>query len=211
MNRKKTIIAAIVLALILLIGSLLAYFTDVDTATNKFTLGDEIDIEVVEDSGWTFDSNENKMTNSNAIGLHPGTSVTKEPSIKNKSTTTPAYVFAEVTVPCYASTGTTVDTPLYTLGNIGSGWTLIKTNAIDTTNKTITYVYAYGTSSSMTSLAKNTTTSTPVFGTVSVPSTLTAAQAKTAPANPDVVVVGRGIQTDGLGTATTPTAIYALL
>ena len=55
------------------------------------------------------------------------------------------------------------------------------------------------------------TTTTPVFGTVSVPSTLTAAQAKTAPANPDVVVVGRGIQTDGLGTATTPTAIYALL
>ena len=211
MNRKKTIIAAIVLALILLIGSLLAYFTDVDTATNKFTLGDEIDIEVVEDSGWTKNATSGKMENQNALGLHPGTSVTKEPSIKNKSTTTPAYVFAEVTVPCYASTGTTVDTPLYTLGNIGSGWTLIKTNAIDTTNKTITYVYAYGTSSSMTSLAKNTTTSTPVFGTVSVPTTLTAAQAKTAPANPDVVVVGRGIQTDGLGTATTPTAIYALL
>lgn len=211
MNRKKTIIAAIVLALILLIGSLLAYFTDVDTATNKFTLGDEIDIEVVEDSGWTFNSTENKMTNSNALGLHPGTSVTKEPSIKNKSTTTPAYVFAEVTVPCYASTGTTVNAPLYTLGNIGSGWTLIETKDIDTTNKTITYVYAYGTSSGMTSLAENTTTSTPVFGTVSVPSTLTAAQAKTAPANPDVVVVGRGIQTDGLGTATTPTAIYALL
>ena len=191
MNRKKTIIAAIVLALILLIGSLLAYFTDVDTATNKFTLGDEIDIEVVEDSGWTKNDTSGKMENQNAIGLHPGTSVTKEPSIKNKSTTTPAYVFAEVTVPCYASTGTTVDTP--------------------STNKTITYVYAYGTSSSMTSLAKNTTTSTPVFGTVSVPTTLTAAQAKTAPANPDVVVVGRGIQTDGLGTATTPTAIYALL
>ena len=211
MNRKKTIIAAIVLALILLIGSLLAYFTDVDTATNKFTLGDEIDIEVVEDSGWTFNSTENKMTNSNALGLHPGTSVTKEPSIKNKSTTTPAYVFAEVTVPCYASTGTTVNAPLYTLGNIGSGWTLIETKDIDTTNKTITYVYAYGTSSGMTSLAAEATTSTPVFGTVSVPSTLTAAQAKTAPANPDVVVVGRGIQTDGLGTATTPTAIYALL
>lgn len=211
MNRKKTIIAAIVLALILLIGSLLAYFTDVDTATNKFTLGDEIDIEVVEDSGWTKNDTSGKMENQNALGLHPGTSVTKEPSIKNKSTTTPAYVFAEVTVPCYASTGTTIDTPLYSLGNIGSGWTLIETKAIDTTNKTITYVYAYGTSSSMTPLAENTTTATPVFGTVSVPTTLTAAQAKTAPANPDVVVVGRGIQTDGLGTATTPTAIYALL
>ncbi len=209
MSKRKTIAVAIVLALVLVIGGMLAYFTDTDTRINVFSLGDNIEISLSE-TGWTNSSGSN-YTRTEANGMHPGTTVAKDPTINNDSTTTPAYVFAEVTVPCYASTGTTVDTPLYTLGNIGSGWTLIKTNAIDTTNKTITYVYAYGTSSSMTSLAKNTTTSTPVFGTVSVPSTLTAAQAKTAPANPDVVVVGRGIQTDGLGDATTPAAIYALL
>ena len=38
--------------------------------------------------------------------------------------------------------------------------------------------------------------------------TLTAAQAATAPATPNIEIVGYGIQVDGLGTATTPSAIY---
>ena len=210
MNRKKTIATAIVLALILLIGCLLAYFTDVDTKTNQFTLGDEVDISVVEDSGWTAGQS-GKMENQDVEGVHPGTEVTKEPSIHNNSTTTPAYVFAEVTVPCYASTGTTVNTPLYTLNNIGSGWTLLQTGNIDTTNKTITYVYVYGTAAAPNSLAANATTATPVFESVTVDPDLTAAQAATAPANPDVVVTGKGIQIDGLGSATTSAAIYALI
>ena len=46
-NRKKIIAAAVVLALVVLIGSVLAYFTDTDTATNIFTLGDKIEIEIV--------------------------------------------------------------------------------------------------------------------------------------------------------------------
>ena len=53
MNRKKIIAAAVVLALVVLIGSVLAYFTDIDTATNIFTLGDKIEIEIVENNAWT--------------------------------------------------------------------------------------------------------------------------------------------------------------
>ena len=39
MTKKKSIAVAIVLAIVLLIGGMLAYFTDTDTETNEFTLG----------------------------------------------------------------------------------------------------------------------------------------------------------------------------
>lgn len=198
MNKKKSIAVAIVLALILLIGGLLAYFTDTDTKSNVFTLGDEVEISLTET--WTATDGEE---------IHPGTTVTKAPSIKNDSTSTPAYVFAEVIVPCYATTGTTANAPLFTF-TVNSGWTLINTPAVNTTDKTITYVYAYGTSSAMTSLAANTTTSTAVFSSVTLEPTLTAAQAATANSSLSIDVNAYGIQTDGLGTATTPSAIFDL-
>ena len=210
MNRKKIIAAAIVLALVVLIGSLLAYFTDTDTATNIFTLGDKIEISIVENNAWTKDGQTTNWVNPDATDIHPGTVVSKAPSIRNDSTTTPAYVFAEVIVPCYASTGTTVNTPLFTLDSIGAGWTKISSNeTVDTTSKTIKYVYAYGTSTAMTTLAANTTTTTPVFSSVTLAPTLTAEQKDTASANPNIVVNGYGIQIDNL-TVTNPSAIFAL-
>lgn len=223
MSRKKTIIVAIVLALVLLIGGLIAYFTDTDTAINQFTLGDEVEISITE-TGWTKTTGTTNWTNSSALGVHPGVTVAKDPKISNDSETTPAYVFAEVIVPCYASTGTTADTPLYTLNDssdpavplgttVGSsgntGWTLISVSSVNTTDKTITYVYAWGTSSEMTPLAASTPTTTPVFSSVTVAPTLTAAQKATASATPNIVVNAYGIQTDGLS-VTAPTAIYAL-
>ena len=211
MNRKKTIAVAIVMLLVLLIGGMLAYFTDTDTKTNVFVLGDEIDISL----------NEAHWVAANATGIHPGTSVDKDPVIKNESTTTAAYVFAEVIVPCYATTGSTVNAPLFklndstgtalatTVGSAGnSGWTLVSVSSIDTTNKTITYVYAWGTSSAMTTLAANTSTTVPVFSSVKLEPSLTVAQKNTA-GTTDIVVNAYGIQTDGLDTST-PSAIYAL-
>jgi len=198
MSRRKTIAVAIVLALILFIGGMLAYFTDTDTETNIFTLGDKVDIDLLE----TFDPTD-------AVKIHPGAVVEKIPTIKNLSTTTPAYVFAEVTVPCYDSNADgTVDEALYTLDNIGAGWNLMETKSIDTTNKTITYIYNYGTSSAMTSLAANATTPA-VFTSVTYKTTITSAQAATASATPNVVVNAYGIQTDSLG-VTAPSAIFAL-
>ena len=199
MNNKKTIAVAIVLALILLIGGMLAYFTDTDTKTNVFVLGDNVEISLSEDN-WDEDE---------ANGIHPGAEVDKDPVITNDSSTTPAYVFAEVIVPCYDSDDdTVVDAPLFTLNTIGSGWTLMSTSSVDTTNKTITYVYNYGTSSGMTSLAAGADT-TAVFSSVTLEPTLTAAQKATAPSNVNIVVNAYGIQTDELG-VTSPSQIYAL-
>ena len=220
MSKQKTIAVAIVLALVLIIGGMLAYFTDTDTRTNVFSLGDNIEISLSE-NGWTNSSGTN-YTRTEANGIHPGTTVAKDPTINNDSTTTPAYVFAEIIVPCYASTGSTVDSPVFklldengtalgtTVGSAGNtGWTLISVSSVDTTNKQIKYVYAYGSTSAMTSLAQGTSTSKPVFSEVQVEPTLTAAQKATAPANPNITVNAYGIQTDGLSTST-PSAIFAL-
>ena len=196
MNKKKTIIVAIILALALLIGGMIAYFTDTDTETNIFTIGDEIDIDLTE-----------TWTPADGLNIHPGAVVAKAPSIENLSTTTPAYVFAEIVVPCYDSDAdTVVDAPLFTF-TANSGWYLVETSAVDTTNKTITYVYAYGSNSAMTSLAAEATTSTAVFSNVTLVSTLTSAQAATAPATPNIVINAYGIQTDNVGT--TPSAVWA--
>ena len=173
-------------------------FTDTDTEINVFTLGDEIDIDLLE----TFDPTD-------AVKIHPGAKVDKIPTIKNLSTTTPAYVFAEVTVPCYDSNNDgTVDAALFTLNNIGTGWNLMQTKAIDTENKTITYIYNYGSASAMTSLAANATTPA-VFTSVTYKTTITSAEAATASATPNVVVNAYGIQTDSLG-VTAPSDIFAL-
>lgn len=198
MNKKKSIAVAAILAVVLLIGGLLAYFTDTDTKTNVFTLGDNVEISLSE-TAWVA---------ANGEGIHPGANIAKNPIITNDSSTTPAYVFAEVIVPCYDSDNDGVaDDALFTLDTIGSGWTLIDTSAVDTTAKTITYVYAYGSSSAMTSLAANASTSA-VFSSVTLKSTLTAAQKATA-GTTNIVVNAYGIQTDSLSVST-PTAIYGL-
>jgi len=214
MSKKKTIAVAIVLALILLIGGMLAYFTDTDVAVNKFSLGDEIDIEITEGDGWAKDETTTEdltdWTNENAQGIHPGTNVLKSPSVHNKSTTTPAYVFAEVIIPCYTNDQSQL-TPVYT-HTPNTGWTLINTPTPDSQTNTIKYVYAYGTSSAMTSLAASATTTTAVFSSVTLDANLTAAQATALNGNDDITVNAYGIQTDGLGTpAPAPATIFTYL
>ena len=197
MSKKKSIAVAIVLILVLVIGGITAYFTDMDTKTNVFTLGGNVDIALTEI--WTA---------SDGIGLYPGAVVTKAPSIVNESSTTPAYVFAKIIVPCYAVTGTKANTPLFTF-TVNSGWTLITPPYIDLGEKTITYVYAYGTQNSMTKLLPETTTSTAVFSKVTLEPTLTDEQKATANKHANIIVNAYGIQTDNLG-VTNPSAIWEL-
>jgi predicted ribosomally synthesized peptide with SipW-like signal peptide len=213
MNKKKGIAVAVVLLLILLIGGMLAYFTDTDTKDNVFTLGDKIDIELTETAWDTTDTTGDTGVPDAAEDIHPGTTLPKNPVIVNKNDSAQAYVFAEIIVPCYddgyTGTGTaTVDSPLFSLDNIPTSWNLMETKPIDTTNKTITYIYNYGTASAMTPLAKGTSTPN-VFESITLDSSLTAAEAATAPANPMVKVNAYAIQTDGYD-ETAPEDIFAL-
>lgn len=205
MSKKRIIGVAIVLALILLIGGMIAYFTDTDTETNVFTLGDNVNIDLVE-SAWASSA-------PLASGIHPGTTLAKNPLIHNESTTTPAYVFLEVVMPCYVdATDNNAQKPLFKLldasdeEGVNSGWTLIKTTP-KTTAQTISYVYAYGTASAMTSLAANASTPA-LFNKVELEPTLTATQkATTTNTGTNIVVNAYGIQTDNLN-STDPVTIF---
>ncbi len=199
MSKKKLVGVAIVLALILLIGGVIAYFTDVtEPAKNVFTLGDKVDITLTE-TAWP-------TASASALGMHPGASVNKNPTINNVSTTTPAYVFMTVSEPLYDSDGDdVVDSPLFTY-ETKAGWTNIE---VTTNGKFQTTVYAYGTASAMTTLAANTSTPA-LFDKVTLVPSLTAAQKDTAPANPDIEIIGYGIQIDNLGDADTPAEIFGL-
>lgn len=201
-TKKKAITMLIVLLIVgAIVAGIYAFFTDIETKTNTFTIGN-VDITLTEplyDAALQNDANYGK-------NLMPGETVVKDPTITNSSTNNDAYVFAKVEVPTY--TANNAEVPLFTLESIGSGWTLILTNAATSSNHKVEYIYAYGTSSAMTALAPSAST-TPVFGNVRVSSTLDGTLASQVSGNQNVVVTGYGIQTDGL-TQSTPTGIYGL-
>ena len=194
MNKKKTIISAIVLLAIVAVGGAIAYFTDTDTKTNTFT-----DITLSEDH-WVTTDNDSDGVPDAAENIVPDQEIAKDPVITNDSATAPAYVYAKVAIPC-----TTDATPeeIFTLNTIGSGWNLMTDGVC--TSGVATKVYNYGTSSAMTSLAAGSATPA-VFTSVSLNSTITGNETG-LDGNKNVVVTGYGVQTTGL-TATTPSGIW---
>ena len=201
MNKKKTIISAIVLLAIVAVGGAIAYFTDTDTKTNTFTVGN-VDITLTEEHWSTTDSNNNNIPDA-AENIAPGVSVAKDPVITNVSATAPAYVYAKVEIPC-----TTDATPeeIFTLNTIGSGWTLMNDGACN--NGVATKVYNYGTASAMTALAAGSATPA-VFSSVSLNSSITGSENGLS-GNKNVVVTGYGIQTNGLGNDVTPGTVWSM-
>jgi len=215
MKRNKTIIAAVVLLLVFVVGGAIAYFTDTDTKTNTFTIGN-VDIELNE-SAWDAlaDENDNDIPDV-AEDMMPGETVAKDPVVRNKSTKNPAYVFVKVEVPC-----TTIVAPATTSEELftyttNTGWTeLTIANELPvacTSGGTATHVYYYGSGNTLTALAKAanastpTPTSTAVFSNVTLLSTLTGNEGLTG--DKEIVITGYGIQTEGL-TSTTPAAVWA--
>ena len=212
MKKKKTIIAAAILLFMFVIGGAIAYFTDTDQKTNTFTIG-SVDITLTED-GWDAlpDTNDNDIPDA-AEDMMPGESVTKDPLINNVSIKSDAYVFAKVEVPC-----TTIVAPATTSEELftyttNAGWTELSTAAVAcTSGGTATHVYYYGTNGTLTTLAKAansttpTSTSNPLFSTISLRSTLKGNEGLTG--EKQVVVTGYGIQTEGL-TSTAPADVWA--
>lgn len=212
MKKKKTILAAAVLLLMFAVGGAIAYFTDTDQKTNTFTIG-SVDITLTED-GWDAleDANDNDIPDA-AEDMMPGESVTKDPLINNVSTKNPAYVFAKVEVPCTTIVApATTSEELFTY-TVNSGWTELSTAAVAcTSGGTATHVYYYGTGETLTVLAKAssestpTSTSNPLFSTITLRSTLKGNEGLTG--QKQVVVTGYGIQTEGL-TSTAPADVWA--
>ncbi len=211
MKKKKTVIAAVILLLVFVVGGAIAYFTDTDTRTNTFTIG-SVDITLTED-GWDAlaDTNSNHIPDA-AEDMMPGESVTKDPLVNNISTKNPAYVFVKVEVPC-----TTVESPatpeeIFTY-TVNAGWTELSTAAVAcTSGGTATHVYYYGSNGTLTALAEAanastpTSTTNPVFSSITLRSTLTGNEGLSG--NKNVVVTGYGIQTEGLQ-STTPADVWS--
>ena len=155
MSRKKLIITGVVLAVVVLIGGLLAYFTDTTEVThNTFTVGDKVSITLTET--WNAKNGE---------GLSAGKNVEKVPVINNTSTTTSAYVFMKVVVPKYYDGTNWVEAFSYTTN---SGWSEVASNLNSGTSTSAVHMYAYAANASsgtMTTLAHSAST-TALFNSV---------------------------------------------
>ena len=143
-NRTKVI--AVPLAATTLMGGAFAYFTDNESKTNKFNVG-EVNILLHEDQ---WDALEDKDTNGIpdiAEKLVPGRTVTKDPAIENTGVNA-TYGYLEVKVPManiitVAEDGTrkpAADTNHSHYYQRSAGWTQLSKTVND--NKTeVTYVY----------------------------------------------------------------------
>ena len=178
MNRKKTIIAAVVLMLVLLVGGLIAYFTDTENVKNTFTIG-KVDITLTEPN-W----NEN-----NAKDLMPGATVAKDPTVTVAADSADAYVFVKVEVPCAGTTPREIFT--YTLE---SGWAELTEAAQACTAGKATHVYAHTAAMTKSESAK-------LFSNVVLDSNLTQTEAESL-TNIEMPINAYAIQKDNVGGAT---------
>lgn len=87
--KKKILTAALAVCMLatLVIGMSLAYFTDTESKTNTFTVGN-VDITLTE-PGWLGDS-------ADAVRLIPGKTIAKDPTIKVAEGSQTAYTFMKV-------------------------------------------------------------------------------------------------------------------
>lgn len=203
MNKKKTIIASVILLLVVAVGGAIAYFTDSEEKTNTFTIGN-VDISLTETAWDETDTTPANGVPDAAENLMPGQTVPKNPVINNLSTKNPAYVFAKVVVPC-----TTETTPkeFFTYSVNTDKWTELSSAAVAcTSGGNATHVYYYGTGGTLTELAKATAENNPtptdkaVFDNVTLLGTLKGNEGVTG--NKNVVVTGYGIQAEGLASET---------
>ena len=199
MKKRKTMIAAIVLLLVFIVGRAIAYFTDTDTATNTFTIGN-VDITLSEPNWSTTDSNSNGTPDA-AEGLVPGQTVSKDPTVTVASTSKDAYVFVKVQVPCKADNSAELFT--YTLN---SGWAVVTGYNGTCTNGVAEKVYAYegSTAGTLQSLSANGTAT--LFNSVTLEN-ITGSEASAISNAASMPVTAYAIQADGLG-SNVPATVY---
>lgn len=153
-NKIKGLIAVGALSVCMLTGAISAYFTDGDTATNEFTVGN-VKIDLQEPS-FTEEDTE-KLTE-----ITPGMEIKKDPKIVNTGDNE-AYGFLKVVVP-YKSVKTATDAgvaeaeasykEVFTYVT-NAGWIELEDyKVVSEENGTVTHIYAYAESEAeMTAIA----------------------------------------------------------
>lgn len=204
-NKRKFKAALLAFAMIavMMVGSISAYFTDGDTATNTFTVG-KISLDLQEPN-W----DEEKATD-----ITPNQTLKKDPQILNDGIND-EFVFLEVIVPYEnvivanedGTRNAAADTELYSY-TVNSGWTEIAT-VKDAAEKTVTHLYVYGTADGCSVLKKDVTTPT-LFDTVTFVNIVEDQGLEEATL--DIVVNAYGIQTSDVNGGTTdPDMIWAVI
>lgn len=210
MSRKKLILTAVILTLILIIGGILAYFTDVDTKVNKFTMGN-VSI-LVEEPSWP------GVGDNPVEGIVPNDEIPKDPQIKNTGSID-IYAFVKVVVPyenvVVGDAAAAAETELFTY-DLNAGWVEVGTSTKDDQAKTVTHVYAYVDSTNTSELkALKATERTPaVFDAVKLVDIKETGDGNSTiqGADLEVEVSGYGIQTTDLGTdSKAPADIWPLV
>lgn len=182
--RKKYFKSIVVLAsaaALVVVGSVMAYFSSTDQTTNKFT-GSRFDIFLME-TRWDAEK---------AKGVLPGDELEKNPQVINKEHTD-GYIYLRVTVPCdvqmvdndngtpkanalenvpmykFVTTAGTSDTTFSPAQAVNDNWTLVQVTGsqngytyFDEENDKYIYVYAYTDGANLNPLHQNEITN-PLF------------------------------------------------
>ena len=190
-KNTKNLLIVVAMLVVLVIGTIGAYFTATDEVTNNFTVGN-ISVELNEPSWEALDDlNENGIPDV-AEDVLPNTLIEKDPTVTNLSDSSDAFVFLKVTVPKASVLTSDVAsgnknaeaavTQLFqmndssnTTAGRGVAW-----NGKDTYNSTSwylvsstttgvdanEYIYVYGKSNACTALPAGETTAAPLFNSV---------------------------------------------
>jgi len=195
MKKRNLLLAALLLLVVGVVGTTIAYFTDTKDAKNTFTLGN-VKITLTEPT-WT--SNKNANPDTHAKNLMPGVEVAKDPTVTNTGAN-PAYVFLKVEAPCTTGTGAK-ELFEYTPNSAWAEITISGTTAACTNGKA-THVYVYGTASAAAELTNDTTNdanvAAPLFRNVTV-TTLTGNEGG-IDGNLDMDITAYAIQSEGYTT-----------
>lgn len=97
-HERRRALIAIACAAVLAFGAVLSALTATDTATNKFALSEGIDLRVVEAFWQSQPDTDGDGVPDHAEGILPTQRIAKDPAIENL-TSTPVYVFMEVSIP----------------------------------------------------------------------------------------------------------------
>ena len=147
-KKKRSMAVAGVLAGCLALGGTLAYLTDTDSVTNRFTVDTDLDIQLVEPT-WTAlpDADDNGIPDA-AENMAPTQTVDKDPIVENIGTVD-AWIAAKVKVPVFTGemlndegkVVSVTDQDLFTY-EVNEGWTQVGEATVEDGYRVYTYVYA---------------------------------------------------------------------
>lgn len=226
MKKKSILVAGLSVMIIasMAIAGTLAYFTDKQTATNTFTVGNvaiTLDEAKVEKKGdkWVevIDGETNKEVrtdNNTYTGVYPGAKLPKDPTVTVGAKSSDTYVRVKVTVSHAAAWKAACEahdiTDLADIfkGHVEADWrrAAITNNADDT----ITYVYNYVGGTDAGRLSANGTTGA-LFTSVTIPADFTSTELAAIGANNGFAmdIVAEAIQAEGFDSVTAAFTAFA--